>query len=98
MKVTIIHILSLYFAGVALMFSDYEMKLNQINKLPNLSIQYNKIDSLEKLCHAKQSEVNKELEGSIKVLQDSQTYILQCTMGIPLGFDTVCVGNSIINY
>jgi len=98
MKVTIIHILSLYFAGFALMFSDYEIKLKKINNLPNLSIQYSKIDSLEKLCHEKQSEVNKELEGSIKVLQDSQTYILQCTMGVPLGFDSVCVGNSVINH
>ena len=97
MKVTIIHILSLYCAGFALIFSDYELKLNQINNLPNLSIQYSKIDSLEKLCHAKQNEVNKELEGSIKILQDSQTYILQCTLGVPLGFDSVCVGNSVTN-
>jgi hypothetical protein len=80
------------------MFTDYELEKSQMNKLPNVNIQTNIIDSLEKVCNVKQKEVNEELENSIQILQDSQTYVLQCVMGIPLGFDSVCTRNRIINF
>ncbi len=98
MKVTILHIMSVFFAGFALMFSNYEVKLKEINKVPSLTIQNSKIDSLENVCKAKQKEVNKELENSISILQDSQAYILQCIVGVPLGFDSLCPRNNIANY
>ena len=98
MKVTIIHIISIFFTAFFLMFTDYELEKSQMNKLPNVNIQTNIIDSLEKVCNGKQKEVNEELENSIQILQDSQTYVLQCALGIPLGFDSICTRNRIINF
>lgn len=90
--------MSIFFAGFAIMFSKYEINLKEINNVPSLTIQNSKIDSLEYVCKKKQQEVNKELENSISILQDSQTYILQCVVGIPLGLDSICNRTNIANY
>ncbi len=80
MKMTILQILAVFFGAFTLFIGnrDLEHKKNEI-PLTTYECKVN-LDSFRNVIDAKQKEVNKELEGSISLLQDSKTFIMQCAV------------------
>jgi hypothetical protein len=95
MKVTILHILSLFFAGFILMLPKpiIQPKFRATN-----SKAIKKIETITNECKEKQAKVNQELESTIQILQDSEAYVLQCLVPNSLASDSVCARNFVINH
>ncbi len=91
MKITIMQIFAIFFSAFTLFLGNRELqhKKNEVTIQP---YQCNvNIDSFKNVISEKKKQINKELESSISILQDSEAFVVQCVVGKSVDSDSNCV-------